>query len=267
MKILLLMAVAIACDDVDDLVRKLDHDDPDMRVEARDRLIEIGPAVTARLNAVLPKAQGEVRQRIQEILDSPYTGLSPKAIASIRPLEKRADELFKTLTVEDGAGGHGSYHESKPSDVKELELLLSKLPTYRGAARILLRAIDDVYLRFHSNGYHGWSWHYPYFDCVKAMKLADRLLKDHPESAEEALWTKVFCYRIGGPDEKRYPEVPQAGWRADAEKARVFARELIERFPGGKYKKRAAALLEEKEILIGLPTSPGGGDPPVIDRR
>ena len=52
---------------------------------------------------------------------------------------------------------------------------------------------------------HYGIWHWPYFDCAKAVKLAERLGADHPQYAEDALWTRIYCYRIKGLDGNEYP--------------------------------------------------------------
>lgn len=147
---------------------------------------------------------------------------------------------------------------------------------FRGGPNLLLRAIDSVYLRYHDNAYHGWIWHWPYFDCGKAVELAERLRTVYPQAAEESLWTKIYCYRIQGlngtkdvdsDESRKYASIAaQVRWKADPERVRALCRELIESYPRGKYAARASELLEQKDLLVELPTS--WGQPVIlIDRR
>ena len=145
------------------------------------------------------------------------------------------------------------------------------MPRYPGASKIFLLAVDRVYLQYHQNLYHGWIWHWPYFDCSKAVKLADRAMEADPDAAEEALWTKIFCYRVRGLDGNVYPynssckEYPtvraQVRWKSDPEQVRRFCREIQTRFPTGKHTDGVAELIEMKEVELTLPDSWGAPVP------
>lgn len=186
----------------------------------------------------------------------------------IGPLERRHAELLTLLTEKKGGGLHGAYHEAREDLERELWDLLGKLPRHPAAARLLLASIDGVYLKFHANGYQGWTWHHPYFDCRKALALAERLLKEHPGSGEEALWTKLHCHRLRGlePDEAdgAYPSASvkaQSAWKADPAKAREAATELLARFPKGPYAARVKGWLLLRDEDLILPRNRGHAHP------
>jgi hypothetical protein len=200
----------------------------------------------------------------------------PGASEETAAFESQCKQLLADLTAKDGTRGfHGPFHNLKEDKERELWNLLARAPRYPGAPKMLLRAIDDVYLRYHENMYHGWIWHCPYFDCKKAVELSDRLLAQYPDFTEEALWTKLYCYRIKGLDGNRYPYdsdfkmyatvKAQTQWESDGDKVRALCRELQEKFPKGKYAKRIPELLEMKDIEVTLPDS-WGTKPVLLDR-
>lgn len=198
-----------------------------------------------------------------------YRGLSKVEVQTVKTLEERYRTVMDALTVVDGMGGdHGRYHRTKPEREQELQAILKELPTYPAAPRLILAALDDVYLGHHNNGWWGYWWHWPYFDCAKAIALADRLTALAPELEEEALWTKFYCYRVKGwAEDPRYEgREPQERWTSDADQARKVGAELLTKHPGGKYAARVTALLGGKDLVLTLPgypvmgrTRPGGG--------
>ncbi len=235
------------------LIDQLGDSDPAMREEATFRLLELGEKAVEPLTKALARAEGEARTRIQAILDSPYRGLDRKTAALVKEDEVKFDDLLKRLTSKDAEGMHGVFHRVDDEAQKQLWALLKEVPAYRGGARLLLAAIDRVYLAYHENGYHGWIWHRPYFDCAKAVALAERLEKEHPSQAEEALWTRLYCYRMralpkGRASGYKYSgELAQIEWKADAAKVRAIGEEMLKRFPEGKYAKRVAELLKRDD--------------------
>lgn len=264
---LLLLAWLAIQEDLGLLIERLDHDDPALRDESALRLIELGERAAAPLRKKLESAGPESRARILHILESPYSGLDRKAAASVRDVERRHAELIRLLNEKNGEGIHGSYHRVREDLERELWGLLEKLPRYPGAARLLLTSIDDVYLKVHSNGYHGWTFHHPYFDCAKAVVLADRLLRDHPGSAEEALWTQLYCFRLRGlekGDASGYvfdAVKAQLAWKPDPAKAREAGKNLLEKFPKGPYAIRVAEWLKAGDEDLILPRNRGYAHP------
>lgn len=267
MSLLLLTCLASFQEDLGALVDRLGHDDPAARDEAAIRLVELGEKAWPPLRKRLETAGAEDGARIRGILESPYSGLDRKAAGAIRLQEERHAELIRLLQKKDGQGLHGSFHELQEDLEKELWGLIDKLPRYPGAARLILAAIDEVYLKVHDNGYHGWTWHHPYFNCSKAVALADRLIRDHPPAAEEALWTKLYCFRLRGLGEKDLQNYEiaaakaQKAWRPDAAQARAAAKELAERFPKGPYAGRAADCLQLSDDALILPPIRGYAHP------
>jgi len=194
-----------------------------------------------------------------------YDGLTAAQGEQVRIQERRYAFLLDQLTAVDGMGSnHGKYHQTKPEREAELWKLLSELPNYPAASRLVLAAIDDVYLGFHANGWWGYWWHWPYLDCAKAVALADRLASRYPEFREEALWTKIYCYRVQGWAEfvELPGSTPQETWKSDERRARALCDELLKAFPDGKYAARAKGLLAEKALLLQLPGYPVMGRTP-----
>jgi hypothetical protein len=194
-----------------------------------------------------------------------YEGLTAAQEQQVRIQERRFASLLDQLTAMDGMGSdHGKYHQTKPEREAELWALLGELPNYPGAPRLVLAAIDDVYLGFHGNGWWGYGWHWPYLDCAKAVALADRLAALDSEFREEALWTKIYCYRVQGWAE--FVELPgptaQEKWKSDERRARALCDELLKWFPEGKYASRVKALMAEKKLLLQLPGYPVMGRTP-----
>ena len=264
---LLLAILALFQEDPAALVGRLGHDDPALREEAAVRLVELGEKAWVALMSRLEKAPTDEAARIREILDSPYAGLERKAAEGFRGQERGHAELVRLLNSKGGQGLHGGFHELQEDREKELWGLLEKLPRCPGTARLILTSIDQVYLKFHANGYHGWLWHHPYFDCAKAVALCERLIRDYPAFLEEALWTKLYCYRLRGLDAAARPPYEtaaakaQLAWKADAAKARAAAKELVEKFPKGAYARRAADCLQLADDAILFPPSRGYAQP------
>ena len=199
-----------------------------------------------------------------------YLGKEGWVLHWVRHRELRFARLLDDLTALDGCGDHhGCYHILKENQELELWSLLEKLPVYPGEANLLLAAIDDVYLGYHWNGYWGYDWHWPYFNCAKAIQLAERLAKNHPESAEEALWTLIYCYRVGelGDDESSDTTAgkAQSEWKGSAAKARSLCGELIQRYPTGRHAPQAQRLLglAESEFMLKRPRQPVFGARPL----
>lgn len=194
-----------------------------------------------------------------------YAGLEAEELARVKSLESEYREVMDALTANDGReGDHGAHHQLKRDREPVLWKILESLPVYPGLSHLILAAIDDVYLGYHGNGYWGRHWHWPYLDCSKAVSLADRLAREDVSALEEALWTEIYCYRImGWRDTKRYMNdegrEPQFTWSANPERVRWLCRELLRRFPNGKYAKRAASLLGQEDLLLELPVVPVAG--------
>jgi hypothetical protein len=196
-----------------------------------------------------------------------YAGLTQEQVHDVRRAEVRFAGLLDTLTAVDGCGDeHGCYHITKNDKEKELWSLLQSLPPHPGEARLLLSAIDDVYLGYHWNGFWGNAWHWPYLSCVKAVALAERLMDRHPDQGEEALWTMVYCHRVmgwlefdsgsGGVESDASTE--QRFWVSSPDKARALCNELLRRFPMGRHANHAKRLLEleDAKLRVQLATSP-----------
>jgi len=264
----LIVLLSTAQEDLGALIGRLSHDDPALRDEAVLRLEELGEKAWPSLRRELEKAGPEAAARIRGILESPYSGLDRKTAEAIRPLGRRHGELIGLLNNRDGEGAlHGSFHQLREDLEKELWGLLEKLPRLPVAGRMILTAIDEVYLKVHNNGYHGWLWHHPYFDCAKAVALSDRLIRDHPGFVEEALWTKLYCFRLRGLEESERPPYDTAAakaqllWKPDAARARAAAKELAEKFPKGPYAARAAEGLKASDDALILPAIRGYAHP------
>jgi hypothetical protein len=120
----------------------------------------------------------------------------------------------------------------------------------------LLAAIDDVYLGYHWNGYWGYDWHWPYFNCFKAGELAHRLASRHPEAREEALWTLIYCYRVSGMTERDSTDTPagkeQEKWTGSLEQARMLCRELLKDYPQGRHAEHARQLLGKTDVELSI---------------
>jgi hypothetical protein len=196
-----------------------------------------------------------------------YAGLTAEQVRDVRRAEVQFTGLLESLTAVDGCGDeHGCYHVTKNDKEKELWSLLHSLPRHPGEARLLLSAIDDVYLGYHWNGFWGNAWHWPYLSCVKAVDLAERLMERHPDQTEEALWTMAYCYRVmgwlefdsgsGGVESDASTE--QRFWKSSPGKARARCNELIRRFPAGRHASHAKRLLEleDANLRVRLATSP-----------
>ena len=185
-------------------------------------------------------------------------------------VERRFGDLMRLLTAVDGWDArHGRFHRIKEDKERELWALLDQLPSWPGAPRLILSTIDDVYLGYHGNGHWGWSWYWPYFSCPKTLILSERLVRDYPGFVEEALWTKIYCYRIRGLGEDGFDNTEKSEamkahheWRSDPEKVRDLCRELITGFPEGKYTDRARKLLKMQNLGISLPYHPVAGHIP-----
>lgn len=192
----------------------------------------------------------------------------PKAVEAAGHLQQRHAELLRLLHERSGEGLHGPFHQRREDLERELWALLESLPRRPESARILLASIDGIYLKFYANGYHGWEWHHPYFDCRKAVILAERLLRDHPAQAEEALWTKLYCHRLRGlaADEaaggyQTASVLAMRAWKADAAKARETAKELLEKFQKGPYAARVTEWLKLGDEELILPKNHGYAHP------
>lgn len=207
-----------------------------------------------------------------------YEEFEKEAIPEVKELERTYGRLLTLLTTDNAFGGpHGSAH--KPDDRLEHEFwaLLKKLATYHGSGRMILAAIDEVYLGYRDSGNWGWWWQWPYFNCFKATLLGDRLEKDFPDLAEEGLWTKIYCSRVNGLATSKYGEEPrlidfeameaQYFWKADPERVKALCQELLKRFPVGKYSARARDLMSLDGVTLTLTGTPGEGAAAVIDRR
>jgi hypothetical protein len=246
-----------------ELIRKLGNDDAAVREDATERLIEFGDRAEPLLRAELKTAGDEVRLRLQLILSSPYWGLDRETARKTSATVRRCDEHLAALTATNGKGRHGPFHDTDDKREREFLALLGTLPRFRGGGPLLLKAIDQVYLNFHANGYHGWLWHCPYVDCTKALMLADRLEREYPDFTEDAIFTRIYCYRVRGLDKgEEDPEASaaaraQLAWKADPERARTLCRELLEKYPKGRYATLAAELLGRKDLLIIPPSGPG----------
>lgn len=240
-----------------ELVRALGSDDAAARDAATAQLLELGDTATGALEAALESNDPEVRQRARAILDSPYRGLGAEAVAEAKAWEAGYDELMARLTNEEGRGMHGGFHRIDEAAEAELWELLKTTPKYKGTPARLLGAIDNVYLSYRDNKYHGWIWHWPYLDCAKAVELADRV------GGEEGLWTEIYCRRVEGLDTSKYPYddetfgkfasvKAQATWKADPAKVRALCEELIRTHPDGRYAARAKAVLDGGAATLDL---------------
>jgi len=208
-------------------------------------------------------------EKATDLYPGRYLGLKDVEIHWIRHRESRFAQLMNDLTAVDGCSDvHGCYHILKESREQELWTLLETLPNYPGEANLLLAAIDDVYLGYHWNGYWGYDWHWPYFNCAKAVQLAERLAKNHPELGEEALWTLIYCHRVG---EMRADESTdtaagkaQSEWKGSEEKVRSLFVELAQRYPRGRQVSQASRLLELpfSELMLNRPRQPVFGSRP-----
>ncbi len=200
----------------------------------------------------------------------PVADLPPAAEATtgeIRRLERSLPHALARLTVINGTGGHGGFHRTDLALEGRLWSMVRALPVWDGGGARLIETIDRVYLAYHGNAYHGWTWHYPYFDCFKAVALASKARREYRDPAvrEAALWRQAYCYRVRGLDGgeypyreylERYPSVAaQARWHSDLDRARELLAELVERFPGGAYRAHAQALLDFGFAEIAAPVS------------
>jgi hypothetical protein len=200
-----------------------------------------------------------------------YASLTREQKKAVQALEIRYGELLDALTAVDGMGGdHGRYHVTKPETERGLWQLLKNLPRYPAAPRMIMAALDDVYLGYHANGWWGPWWHWPYFHCEKASELAVRMAKDYPELEEEALWTRIYCHRIqnwSDIDSRRASERgAESPWKADPDQLRILGAQLLQKFPDGKYAARVKQLFASENPMLTLPgypvmgrTPPGGG--------
>ena len=196
-----------------------------------------------------------------------YSGLDATQVGDVKKLEARFREIMDALTAIDSPGGHhGASHETKPDREQELWTLLGRIPQYPAASRLILAAIVDVYLGFHGNGWWGYWWHWPYLDCAKAVTLADRLIENHPGMEEEALWTKIYCYRVlgWGGSERNGRSGPrgneaQYNWKPDPKRVRALCEQLQVSHPKGRYAAPAAALLKLPDLVLDLPGYPVAG--------
>ena len=218
-----------------------------------------------------------------------YDGLEGDGITDAKEKERQFAVLMKGLSRYNRHDlPHDPAHE--PDDTLEHRLwaLLRDMPNYPGSGRVILAAIDQIYLGYRENGNWGWWWHCPYFNCFKATLLAERLSVWHRDLAQEALWTRIYCYRVNGLGKPVYNfgEYPwdvdyesmqlQHFWRSDPAKVKALCEELLQRFPNGKYAGRAKVIHELKDVTLTIPGREGvvdmqsaypNGPPFVIDRK
>ncbi len=212
-------------------------------------LASLGPAFPPSRSYELPEA----------------TAASPSQVLEY---ERLLPSIYDQLSVYNGSSFHGPFHRADERLERKLWKVVGTLKTYDNGGRRLLEAIDRVYLAYHDNGYSGWSWHYPYLDCFKAVALAGKLRREYedPTLREEALWREAYCYRFRGIDETRSidgtkPSATlraQAGWRSDLGRTRELLEQIVDRFPTGAHAAEAAAYLRfgiaEIEKPGGFPT-------------
>jgi hypothetical protein len=187
----------------------------------------------------------------------------------VRTRIARIEQLLDVLNRQDGEGNHGPYHKIDAAAEKEFWPLVSELPVVAGGDWVLLRAMDEVYTRYDDNYWNGYLFHYPYLSSRKTVALADKLLKDYPDSphAERALWLKAFALRILPPegDEGYERDMPvfaeQVKHRPDAKAARATLEDLVRRFPEGRHAKAAKAWLSKEDLSLRLLDWPKSGDP------
>lgn len=174
---------------------------------------------------------------------------------------------MKVQSEEDGP--HGPLHRINAAAEREFWGLVSSLPVQQGGDDLLLRAIDEVYTRYEDNYWNGYLFHYPYVCSRKAVELADKLLRDYPQSplGERALWLKAFALRIlpPEPDERAEGDFPffaeQVQHRPDIGAARKALEELVRLFPDGAWTARAKEELAKEDLRLELVVWPKAGDP------
>jgi hypothetical protein len=196
-----------------------------------------------------------------------YEGLETEGILEAQAMERDFAGLMKRLSRDNDRGGpHGAAHRVNDALEHELWALLKRFANYPGSGRMILAAVDEIYLGYRSNGNWGWWWHWPYLNCFKAMLLAERLEVSHPALAEEALWTRIYCHRVNGLRGTKNGESleseameSQYFWTADPIKVKALCESYLERHPKGKYLARVRNLLEMKDVTLTLPGHPVGG--------
>ena len=208
-----------------------------------------------------------------------YAGLNAGDMHRVRHKELRFAQLLDSLTAVDGCSDlHGCFHIQKDEQEAKLWILLEKLPNYPGKANLLLAAIDDVYLGYHWNGYRGYDWHWPYFNCLKAVTLAERLAVHHPDLEAETLWILIYCYRVLGLKEAKGYEGQggdsnaaraQMEWKFSPAKVRELCKTSLEKFPNSPYVDRLKRLLtlDDDHLSIFLSTSVPYGPRPMGRRE
>lgn len=156
---------------------------------------------------------------------------------------------------------HGSFHAVRRETEEKLWRIVRNLPVAPGGDAHLIRALDDVYTKYHEVYYVGWDFHYPYLDSAKAVELAEKLEKEYPSSPKlpRALLLRAFAYRVLPPRDDQGAEVcpeAQLRWKADPHKARTILQDLIARFPDSEeagIARRALERAEEDGLEISLP--------------
>ena len=196
-----------------------------------------------------------------------YEDLEPEGIPEAQKMEREFATLMKKLTSDNELGGpHGAAHRINDELEHEFWALLKRLADYPGSGRMIIAALDVIYLGYRRNGNWGWWWHWPYFNCFKASLLLERLERAHPSLAEEALWTRIYIHRVNGLRGSKEGELlkseameAQYFWTADPVNVKALSESYLERYSKGKYAARVRKLLEMKDVTLTLPGHPVAG--------
>jgi len=173
------------------------------------------------------------------------------------------------LTVQNGEGPHGPYHRVNAAAEGEFWDRIRYLPPLPGGDDLLASALELVYTRYDDNFWNGFLYHYPYLDSRKAAEIADKLLREYPQSTltERTLWLKAFVFRVIPPEpdarlEADYPTfAEQVRHRPDSGAAQDVLRLLVQRFPEGRHACAAGFWLAQEDIRLKLLVWPKAGDP------
>lgn len=168
--------------------------------------------------------------------------------------------MYVRLTSKENPGAEGSYHERDDDLENHFFRRLIELPHHSETPRILLAAIDRMYLSCTRN----WQKQRltgDYFNCFRVIELSDKIIDEYPGTnfVEDALWFKARCYHYRGGDTlftewKTWTEMDRRKFRAqvpkaDFKKAEALLQRMLRDYPEGKWQASVKMLLHDGSLV------------------